>query len=61
MDETDVGYRNCGLPIIDGAHSGNWLTTFPRDLSTLALNKAYMESTLTKVQFSINIEAAISR
>jgi len=43
MDEADVGYQNCG--IIDGAYSGNWLATFPTDLSPLALGQAHMEST----------------
>ena len=46
MDGADVGYQNCGLPIIDGAYPGNWLATFPRDLSpSLALSKAHREST----------------
>jgi len=45
MDEADVGYQNYGLPNIDGAYPGNWLATFPRDLSPLALSKAHVEST----------------
>jgi len=43
MDEADVGYQNCGL--IDGVYSGNWLATFPRELSPLALGQAHTEST----------------
>jgi hypothetical protein len=45
MDEADVGYQNCGLPILAGAYPGNWLATFARDLSPLALRKTHVEST----------------
>ena len=43
VDEADVGYQNCGL--IDGMYSGNWLATFPREMSPLALGQAHTEST----------------